>query len=84
MKNLKKGKAIRRVSEATAQDRDKLKALLELGWKFCPNNEWRAYRDAKAEKKVSKKKVPPTKGGQCICGTKDKKVTKKKAKKNGR
>jgi hypothetical protein len=55
MKNLKKGKEIRRVSEATAQDRDKLKALLELGWNYCSNNEWRAHRDAKAEKKVSKK-----------------------------
>jgi len=55
MKNLKKGKEIRRVSEATAQDRDKLKALLELGWNYCPNNEWRAYRDAKAEKKANKK-----------------------------
>jgi len=55
MKNLKKGKEIRRVSEATTQDRDKLKALLELGWNYCPNNEWRAYRDAKAKKKVSEK-----------------------------
>ena len=78
MKNLKKGKEIRRVSEATAQDRDKLKALLELGWNYCPNNEWRAYRDAKAKKKVSKKKVPPTKGGRCICGSEKKKVGKKK------
>lgn len=55
MKNLKKGKEIQRVSEATTQDRDKLKALLGLGWNYCPNNEWRAYRDAKLEKKVSKK-----------------------------
>ena len=45
MKNVKKGKLIQRVSEATTQDRDKLRGLLKQGWNYCPNNEWRAFRD---------------------------------------
>jgi hypothetical protein len=52
MKNLKKGKEIQRVSEETSQDRDKIKALLGLGWKYCPNNKWRAYRDKKSKNKA--------------------------------
>ena len=55
MKNLKKGKEIRRVSEATTQDRDKIKDLLKLGWKYCPNNEWRTYKAKKAKKKSKNK-----------------------------
>ena len=57
MKNLKKGKEIQRVSEATSQDRDKIKALLELGWKYCPKSEWREkVRDVEPEKKDKKKR----------------------------
>ena len=68
MKTIKKNKEVKRVSDAQAE------TLTKEGWKYVPKSEWRKVRDAKK----------PTKGGKCICGTKDKKVTKKKAKKNGR
>ena len=68
MKTIKKKKEIKRVSDAQAE------TLTKQGWKYAPKSDWKKVRDAKK----------PTKGGQCICGTKGKKVTKKKAKKNGR
>ena len=48
MKNVKKRKQIKRVS-----DKEAMQAVNE-GWKYCPNHEWRAFRDAKP-KKVAKK-----------------------------
>ena len=68
MKTIKKNKEVKRVSDAQAE------TLTKQGWKYAPKSDWKKVRDAKK----------PTKGGQCICGTKGKKVTKKKAKKNGR
>ena len=68
MKTIKKKKEVKRVSDAQAE------TLTKQGWKYVPKGEWKKVRDAKK----------PTKGGQCICGTKGKKVTKKKAKNNGR
>lgn len=50
MKSLKKGKVVQRVSEATAQNRNKLQGLLNEGWKFCPKSEWRAYKNAQKKK----------------------------------
>lgn len=66
MKNVKKGKLIQRVSEATAQDRDKLKGLLEQGWNYCPNHEWRAFRDAKDEAEMFKGKKKKSKRAKAL------------------
>tara|TARA_Y100001963_G_C6574960_1_gene350686 strand:+ start:280 stop:483 length:204 start_codon:yes stop_codon:yes gene_type:complete len=58
MKNIKKGKEIKRVS-----DKDAAQAVNE-GWKYCPNREWRQYRNAKSEDdmfKSPKKKVTKSK-----------------------
>ena len=48
MKNIKKGKQIKRVSDEEAASQ------VKKGWKYCPNSEWRVFRDAKS-KKVAKK-----------------------------
>jgi len=41
MKNVKKGKRIFRVSN------EKAAAKVKEGWNYCPNNEWRKFRDKK-------------------------------------
>jgi|TARA_R110000824_G_scaffold64286_2_gene168080 hypothetical protein len=66
MKNVKKGKVIQRVSEASAQDRDKLKGLLEQGWSYCSNHEWRAFRDAKGEAEMFKDKKKKNKKAKAL------------------
>jgi len=72
MKTIKKKKEVKRVSDAQAE------TLTKQGWKYVPKSEWRKVRDAR-----NTSKGKPTKGGKCICGSEKKKVTKKKAKKNG-
>lgn len=48
MKNVKKGKQIKRISDEEAAQE------VKQGWKYCPNHEWRAFRDSKIKKQAKK------------------------------
>ncbi len=60
MKNLinKKGDKVVRVPDKKKNEVEAILDLLEEGWKYCPNQKWREYKNPKktAPKKAAKKK----------------------------